>query len=108
MCGANIWDIFIRILYVLQNNVNSAAMDAVFYVSSHVELANIRISMCVLILLYLSYQFQSDVLKSLISLRTCLFLLWFCQFLLYSLCFDAVQLVAYISLELRTDELSVL
>lgn len=68
MCGTNIWDIFVSILYVLPNNVNAAGMGAVLYVSSHVKLANIHVSMCVLILVCLSYQFQSDVLKSLISL----------------------------------------
>lgn len=79
---------------MLQNNVNSAGMGAVFYVSLHVKLANIHVSMCLLILVWLSYQCQSDVLKSSFHCELVYFCLWFCQLLLCILCFDAVQLVA--------------
>lgn len=79
------------------------AWSTVFHVTSYIKLASVvQISTYLLTPVCLTYWFQSDMLKSL-SVWTYLFLPGVMQFLLYVLYFYAMELGAYIYLELRNQ-----
>ena len=96
----NIWEIFVSILYVSQNNVYSAGMEF----SILCKLTEPACSCCSSFHVFIdSCLLDLNISEWYVKISHFSVNFWFSQFLLYILCFDAMQLGVYINLELMSQ-----